>query len=88
MSIANDAVVFGEIGRGVMLVVRRGRTIKHDLKDVTGELNGLGVPVTGVVFNSVKASERRGHQGYYYYYDDGDKKTDKNPDSKPGHAAK
>ena len=88
MSIANDAVVFGEIGRGVMLVVRRGRTIKHDLKDVTGELNGLGVPVTGVVFNSVKASERRGHQGYYYYYDDGDKKNDKNPDSKPGHAAK
>ncbi|WP_300766704.1 polysaccharide biosynthesis tyrosine autokinase [uncultured Bifidobacterium sp.] len=70
MVVADEAALFGSIGRGVLMVSGRDMTSKRELKDVSTQLSNLDVPITGFVFNYAK--DNRKSNGYYgnYYYDD------------------
>lgn len=70
MMIANEAALFGAIGRGVLMVSGRDMTNKHELRDISTQLQNLDVPVTGFVFNYAKDVHRSGGYGNYYYDDD------------------
>ncbi|EFA23931.1 polysaccharide biosynthesis tyrosine autokinase [Bifidobacterium gallicum] len=70
MIVANDAASFAKQGGGLVLVSKRGATMKHELADVAAELANLNVPVTGFVANFARENKKllEGSSYYYYYY--------------------
>ncbi|KFI66189.1 Etk-like tyrosine kinase [Bifidobacterium cuniculi] len=82
MVVANDAIIFVRRGGSLIMVCRRDRTLKHDLREINEELTTLDLSVTGVVFNCAKDNKKgSGYGNYYYYYSSNDSDTDK----KKGH---
>lgn len=74
MVVANDAIIFVRRGGSLVMVCRRDRTLKHDLREINEELATLDLSVTGVIFNCAKDNKKGGGYGnyYYYYYSDND----------------
>lgn len=71
LSVANDAVVFGRMAHGVVLVVGRGVAEKKDLQDQATALEEADVPILGFVLNYADAKKHSKKNGnYYYYYED------------------
>lgn len=71
--VANDAAIFAKQGGGLVLVSRRGYTMKKQLTESASELNNLHVDVTGFIFNGAKEDKKLGNSSYYYYYSNEDK---------------
>lgn len=74
MVVANDAVIFVRRGGSLIMVCRRGQTLKRDLREISEELTTLDLSANGVVFNCARDSKKSlEHSNYYYYYSDRNK---------------
>lgn len=84
MVVANDAAVFTRLGGGMALVVRRGQTRKHDMRDTVTELNNMNIEVSGLIFNCAEVNKKALEKSSYYYYAKGgkDPKHEANESSK------
>lgn len=82
MSVASEAVTFGKLAGGVVMVAGKGMCEKRNLTEAAETLESSDVPVLGFVFNYDDAKKNSGNYYYYYYYDDtkevsaADNKTD------------
>ena len=74
LSVANDAVTFGKMANGVILVVGKGVGEKKDLQETVRSLEAVDVPVLGFVLNF--ADPKRAHSNAYYYYSQDSKQSD------------
>lgn len=73
MVVANEAALFAKQGGGLVLVSRRGVTLKRELANVAAELKNLSVGVTGFVVNFARENKKLiSNSDYYYYYNDSD----------------
>lgn len=73
MVVANDAIIFVRRGGSLIMVCRRDRTLKHDLREINEELATLDLSVTGVIFNCARDNKKAsGYGNYYYYYSNND----------------
>ncbi|EFA23910.1 polysaccharide biosynthesis tyrosine autokinase [Bifidobacterium gallicum] len=78
MVVANDAALFAKQGGGLVVVARRGMTLKKQLVAMATEVKNLDVTVTGFVFNSAKNDKSSlAGSNYYYYYGSGDGSSEK-----------
>lgn len=65
--VANDGALFAKQGGGLVMVSRRGVTLKKQLSETAAELANLNVDVTGFVFNGAKLDKKLAGSSYYYY---------------------
>ena len=72
LSVSDDAVVFGRMADGIILVVGRGVADKKELEEASTSLKEADVPILGFVLNYADEKKHSGKNGnyYYYYYDD------------------
>jgi capsular exopolysaccharide synthesis family protein len=61
-----DAVVLGTQADGVLLVIRHGKTKRNDIAATRRQLDTVGVPILGYVYNGTPGGLP---SGYYYAYD-------------------
>lgn len=71
LSVANDAVIFGKMGDGIVLVVGKGVAEKKELELTVQSLKDAKVSILGFVFNF--ADPKKIHSKNYYYYDESTK---------------
>ena len=73
MAVTDDAVRFGRLGNGVLLVAGRGIGDKKDLREVVRQFASVDVPLIGTAMTYAEPPKK--HHGNYYYYDtDGKRK--------------
>jgi capsular exopolysaccharide synthesis family protein len=73
MAVVDDAVRFGRLGNGVLLVAGRGICDKKDLREVVRQFASVDVPLIGTAMTFAEPPKK--HHGNYYYYDtDGKRK--------------
>ena len=72
LSVSDDAVVFGRMADGMILVVGRGVADKKELEEEAMSLKEADVPILGFVLNYADEKKHSGKNGnyYYYYYED------------------
>ena len=68
LNLVTDAAVLGTLADGVILVARAGITLQGALGFARGQLEAVGAPIAGVVFNDVDASGRGRYYGDDYEY--------------------
>ncbi|NEG70356.1 polysaccharide biosynthesis tyrosine autokinase [Bifidobacterium choloepi] len=72
MIVANEAALFAKQGGGLVLISRRGMTLKKQFVETADELRNLDVSVTGFVFTWAKADKKALAGSSYYYYTSAD----------------
>ncbi|KFI68327.1 Chain length regulator (capsular polysaccharide biosynthesis)/Tyrosine-protein kinase (capsular polysaccharide biosynthesis) [Bifidobacterium magnum] len=73
--VANDGALFAKQGGGLVMVSRRGVTLKKQLSETAAELANLHVDVTGFVFNGAKLDKKLAGSSYYYYTSSSDSQS-------------
>ena len=68
LNLVTDAAILGTLADGVILVARAGITLQGALGFARGQLEAVGAPIAGVVFNDVDTSGRGRYYGDEYEY--------------------
>ncbi|WP_125962763.1 polysaccharide biosynthesis tyrosine autokinase [Bifidobacterium dolichotidis] len=88
MVVASDAALFAKQGGGLVLVSRRGLTLKKQLAETAQLVKNLNVEVTGFVFNCIKDDSRKSLYGSsYYYYGGSNARGKQHHDDQPKHGS-
>lgn len=75
LSVASDAVVFGRMAGGLVLVTGKDVVEKKELANTATALKTAKVPVLGYIFNFADPKKLHSKNYYYYYYENGEKRS-------------
>ncbi|MBT1165103.1 polysaccharide biosynthesis tyrosine autokinase [Bifidobacterium felsineum] len=75
LSVSSDAVVFGRMAGGLVLVTGKGVVEKKELEGTATALKTAEVPVLGYIFNFADPKKIHSKNYYYYYYENGEKRN-------------
>ena len=75
MVVANDAVLFVRKGGSLVMVTRRDKTLKKELREVNEELRTIDISVSGLIFNWAKENKKSMEYGSYYVEQNTPQKT-------------
>ncbi|WP_168210623.1 GumC family protein [Persicimonas caeni] len=68
LAAVSDALVLSQVVDGVLLILKFGQTQRELLRRSVEQLNGIGAPFMGVVFNEIGAGAAGYRYSYYYRY--------------------
>jgi capsular exopolysaccharide synthesis family protein len=68
LAAVSDSLILSQVAEGVLLVLESNKTRREVLRKSIEQLEGVGAPLLGFVFNKVSVDDRS-YYGYSYYGD-------------------